>query len=198
MCTLLRAEPVGMKSLRTLFADIKSVNGVLKNLLYISRNRKLLYVTDATWSTPTHTFEHLSCFYPGLLALGVMTLSLTEADKQLHMSAARGLADTCYLSYQDQISGLGPDVMRFDSSGTKWLPEYDFWLTNGASGTPPGVWGANATSTGTNRGYSNSVGNYLLRPEVSARGLLHSSDSFSWGYISDGRDVFCRVSCNQG
>ena len=48
-----------------------------------------------TNDTLSHEFEHLSCFLPGLLALGVYTLpELSHRDKDLHMWAARGLAYT--------------------------------------------------------------------------------------------------------
>lgn len=95
--------------------------------------------------TPSHTFEHLSCFLPGLLALGVRELDLDSINldtvlagsarrsgrvsarerdhfemikkhkslKELHLWAAEGLAETCWLTYVDQPSGLGPDEVTF-------------------------------------------------------------------------------------
>ena len=47
-------------------------NEVLTRLMYITPTRQMVYVTDVNgvkyW--PSHHFEHLSCFFPGLLALG--------------------------------------------------------------------------------------------------------------------------------
>jgi hypothetical protein len=94
---------------------------------------------------PSHHLEHLSCFLPGLLALGAHTLPLDDlasmginldylakdlqpefkADyakisaydlKDLHMWAAEGLAQTCYLTYADQPVGLGPDEVMIYST----------------------------------------------------------------------------------
>ncbi|KAH9951163.1 glycoside hydrolase [Amylocystis lapponica] len=112
---------------------LRTTNHILTHLLYLSEDRELLYVTDTmtpSW-IPTHQFEHLSCFFPGLLALGAHTLNFTLADldpstlgprgqetyellkafdlRSLHMWAAEGLATSCWLMYADQASGLGPE-----------------------------------------------------------------------------------------
>ena len=62
--------------------DLRSANAILDRLTYITPRRHLLYVTDATvgsdgdfFSLP-HTFEHLTCFLPGMLALGAATLRM--------------------------------------------------------------------------------------------------------------------------
>src|SRR5882672_3113945 len=109
---------------------------MLCHLVYISPSRNLVYVTDTDVRSeiPTHKFEHLSCFLPGLLALGAHLLPLddltslgidylrlsdnldyeTRQDylrlskynlRDLHMWAAKGIAETCYLTYADQPSG---------------------------------------------------------------------------------------------
>lgn len=51
----------------------------------------MLYVTDISFGEPTYKFEHLSCFLPGLLALGVHTLELSPRDLERHSWAAEGL-----------------------------------------------------------------------------------------------------------
>jgi hypothetical protein len=141
---------------------------------------------------PTHTFEHLSCFLPGLLALGVHTLPLDRLDhlgirlenlgnetifgeagkayrrlsnhnlKDIHMWAAEGLAQTCYLTYADSATGLGPDEMQMvrsneyvrqeqrgetlDNSPRKkynetylWIDAVDNWIKTGRKGVAPGL-----------------------------------------------------------
>ncbi|THH27799.1 hypothetical protein EUX98_g6396 [Antrodiella citrinella] len=101
---------------------LRTVSAILENLLYLSTSRHLLYVTDVDSKTnppkPSYIFEHLSCFLPGLLALGAHTLPasvLSPRDKQLHLWAAEGLANTCYVLYADQPSGLGPEEVQFHS-----------------------------------------------------------------------------------
>lgn len=72
--------------------------------MYISPNRNLLYVTDASYhGNPSGKLEHLSCFLPGVIALGVQSLDvddasgLTEERKKLWGWAAEGLGRTCWL-----------------------------------------------------------------------------------------------------
>lgn len=84
--------------------DLRSASAIIQNLLFLSPKRRLLYVTDLQSGTPSHIFEHLSCFLPGLLALGAQTLDLPQHDKELHQWAASGLAYTCYMTYADQAT----------------------------------------------------------------------------------------------
>ena len=113
--------------------------------------------------------EHLACFFPGLLALGVMSLSMSEKDKQFHMHIAQGLTETCYLTYADQQSGLGTEIAQFEGSSRKWIEVYEEWEKSDAPGKgayPPGVNGGDLKPTTEERGYHNRDGEYLLRPEV--------------------------------
>ena len=172
--------------------DITSANGIINHLLYISSNRSLLYVTDlysGVDSLPTHRYEHLTCFLPGLFALGARTLDLNEKDKERHMWAAKGLAYTCYISYADQASGLGPDVLQM-AGGAKWVDALDEWEKKGERAEvehpgvvekrdderiPPGLGEPPIEGSTTildwaekraKRDYSNASSGYLLRPEV--------------------------------
>lgn len=128
--------------------------------------------------TPSHQFEHLSCFLPGLLALGAHTLPLSDPSVDLaslsqsfspnaregyaklasfnnltavHIWAAEALAQTCYLSYADQPSGLGADEMvmftgeepagrkyKYKGGGTKWIDALIKWDEAGREGPRPG------------------------------------------------------------
>lgn len=109
---------------------------------------------------PSHNFEHLACFFPGLLALGVHLLPLNHLDAlgidvaaladglspldrhayddlaefnlaDLHLWAAEGIAQTCYLTYADQPTGLGPEIVRMDVDrelgGTRWIDALRAW-----------------------------------------------------------------------
>ncbi|KAF7977590.1 hypothetical protein HWV62_3186 [Athelia sp. TMB] len=202
---------------------IQTTTMILTQLFYITPTRHLVYVTDTASQkfVPSHTFEHLSCFLPGLLALGVHTLPLDNLArmgidldelsrnyspearegyaklkhfnlKELHMWAAESLAQTCYMTYADQPSGLGPDeVVMFTSpeptkqmmhptrgGGEKWLDTLLKWKKSGSRGTPPGLaMGTpvihtyqdrkNGPSQGTGlRDYTLKRTGYLLRPET--------------------------------
>ncbi|KAG6821472.1 hypothetical protein H0H93_010196 [Arthromyces matolae] len=171
---------------------LRTTTHIISNLLYLSPTRRLLYVTDeiidpkSGKSSPSHVFEHLSCFLPGLLALGAHTLPLDDLEsigitlddidssgmfgsarknhetlkgynlKKLHLWAAEGIAQTCYMTYADQPTGLGPDEMIFKAVKTKktwdatvsqwrvssnglWMDAMESWKRSGSRGTPPGL-----------------------------------------------------------
>ncbi|KAH9839937.1 glycoside hydrolase [Rhodofomes roseus] len=155
---------------------LRATNHIFTHMLYLSEARDLLYVTDTNRNfIPSHNFEHLSCFLPGLLALGAdqLDLSLDDLDyetlgpvgqqsydilrnydlRALHRWAAEGLATTCWLLYEEQPSGLGPDVVHFqpkvgewpargsppDHTGKLWVEGLEKWRRGGARGYPPGL-----------------------------------------------------------
>lgn len=190
------------------------------HLLYLSPERNLLYVTDTqspifdSAAGVSHVFEHLSCFLPGLLALGAHTLPLDKLDdlgieldklgnekmfgyagkgykklkgynlKELHMWAAEGLAHTCWVTYADQPTGLGPDEISFLSwkgappseRSYRWIDAVDRWKRSGGRGTIPGLADPvpmiyseeeRSNRNTTRRDYVLRKSGYLLRPEVS-------------------------------
>ena len=109
--------------------------------------------------------------------------ALAEFDlADLHLWAAEGLAQMCYLSYADQPSGLGPDIisMRIGEYGeTKWIHAMQKWKASGQLGSPPGVgdkqpWVANPKAKTVTerqidtvtRDYTIKNTAYHLRPEV--------------------------------
>lgn len=173
---------------------------------------------------PTHKLEHLSCFLPGLLALGAHTLPLDNLAsmginfddlarglsgesklgyaklkgynlKDVHMWAAESLAQTCYMTYADQPSGMGPDeVVMYTSAergyqhgaqksggGEKWIDALVKWKESGSRTIPPGLamrepviyTTKDRMDAGQNkplRDYYVKRTVYLLRPEV--RGVV--------------------------
>ncbi|KAF6752065.1 mannosyl-oligosaccharide 1,2-alpha-mannosidase [Ephemerocybe angulata] len=101
---------------------LKSIDGIINKLLFLTPTRQLLFVTDITGSSesPANQMEHLSCYLPGVIALGAHSLDLPAAVKQKHEWAAEGLAYTCWVMYADQKSHLGPDNARMVNAG-KWV-----------------------------------------------------------------------------
>ncbi|KAF9529051.1 glycoside hydrolase family 47 protein [Crepidotus variabilis] len=175
-----------------------------RNMLYVTDAYDLK-------STPSHKLEHLACFFPGLLALGAHTLPLDNlasigidpnqifssalhglgrADferlsnynlTEVHMWAAEGLAQTCYLSYADQATGLGPDEMWMSTKAASkpklWINALDTWRLEGSKGSwsrgkmmgksiPPGLQNGKPMKDPTRRDYTLKATNYLLRPET--------------------------------
>ncbi|KAF7794404.1 hypothetical protein EIP86_005538 [Pleurotus ostreatoroseus] len=168
---------------------IQTTTRIISTLIYITPKRGLLYVTDtansASWPSPSRKFEHLSCFLPGLLTLGVHTLpasafqvpytnfvgasaELLHYDlREMHMLAAEGIAESCWIMYADQPSELGPEeaIMR---QGVTWLEQLKRWRESGGQGAMPGtqrqkpvrVPGIEA------RDYALRRTSHLLRPET--------------------------------
>ena len=184
---------------------MKTANRIITSLLYVSPKRGLLYVTDAHLADklaplPTHIFEHLSCFLPGLLAVGAHSLpdhvfdnkearGITPADeqevlyyhwKELHMIAAQGLAESCYQMYEDQPTGLGPEEVQFHGDGELWIRKMRKWRVGGRVGDPPGI-AAKKRSEVKYDDYNIRKTGYLLRPEVCLEGhapLLRVANRF--------------------
>ena len=100
-------------------ADLESSKTTLEKLVYTSPKRNLTYITDGdAGKPPSHKQEHLACFYSGLLAQGVSALSshmgAMGPDVELrHRFAAEGIAETCYLTYADSATGIGPEDVQF-------------------------------------------------------------------------------------
>ncbi|KAG7093987.1 hypothetical protein E1B28_007617 [Marasmius oreades] len=184
-------------------SNVQASTSIIQNLLYISPDRDLLYVTDTTFDpsnktiphVPSHRFEHLSCFLPGLLALGVNTLNFDDPDvswfdkeqRELHLWAAQGLAYACWLSYADQKTGLGPDEMYMLYTPSEvltettngrvstvpqrpkglWIDLVDEWKRLGKPHRrPPGLREVPSEPISSRRGYTHGKSSYLLRPET--------------------------------
>jgi len=161
------------------------MNGVINHLIFVSPKRGLLFVTDVRGTLPTGKQEHLSCFLPGLLAMGANVLTreeLPDRDRTLHQWAAEGLAYTCYLLYSENPSGLAPEEVTFYLIGAdgkhvfwddmKWVNHIQKWVDEGGVGKPPGVGNLAKPMklTGmvdmTAADYLDYNSNYYLRPET--------------------------------
>ncbi|EJD49376.1 seven-hairpin glycosidase [Auricularia subglabra TFB-10046 SS5] len=160
---------------------IKATDAMLEHTLYLSPSRNLLYVTDISGSGSSTSgsgkLEHLSCFLPGLFALGADQLSESELDEKRrarHRWAAEGLAYTCWAMYAENRHGLGPEDVSFKTDGAKrWGPVLAEWEGSAAArvpgAKPPGV-GENQplVKAGSKQetDYWRHSDEYLLRPET--------------------------------
>lgn len=149
---------------RALSLYLDAVDAILNRLTYYSSLRDIIYVTDIDSGSgkPSHVFEHLTCFLPGMLKLGAHSLDLPPEKKQLHTWAAQGLAKTCWLTYADMATGIGPDEIVVDSTYSR--P----WMEVLAEGkTPiPGLGEVKPERDRSKRGYRVKSPSFLLRPEA--------------------------------
>ncbi|QRW25887.1 glycoside hydrolase family 47 protein [Rhizoctonia solani] len=152
---------------------LQASDSIISHMLFISPNRKLLYVTDI--ASPAHTpagkLEHLSCFLPGLFALGADQLTekegMTKERKERYMWAAIGLTNTCIGVYEDMQTGLGAEIVQFQTQNPKWIDELTKWeQTRKPGDLPPGVtskW--TRLESDQQRDYYVSDARWLSRPE---------------------------------
>lgn len=152
---------------------LRSANQIINKLLFVTPQRQLLYVTDSHSGVPTGVFEHLSCFLSGLFALGVHDLGeshLTPRERDIHLWAAKGLAQTCVTMYRDQETGVGPDEVYMkgyeDWKDGLWMTHYEKWEQEGSKGLPPGLTEAPVERLDEKREYRRKGSNYVLRPET--------------------------------
>lgn len=99
--------------------------------------------------------------------------ALDSKTKELHLWAAQGLAETCWATYVDQATGLGPDEVRMHNWGTgqehkgRWMAVVEQWKEEGRpKGVPPGVRAVHREQAKEKWDYVAQKGGYLLRPEV--------------------------------
>ncbi|KAI0060679.1 seven-hairpin glycosidase [Artomyces pyxidatus] len=156
----------------TLELYLRTTTHIITHLLYLSPNRHMLYATSTTGppplDSPSHVFEHLACFLPGMFALGVQTLPLDDLESvginfrtlgaglspngqdeytllsnynlsEVHRWAAEGLAESCAVLYAEQPSGLGPEEAMMAGKPVKWVEELERWRMGWRVGQPPGV-----------------------------------------------------------
>ena len=150
--------------------------------MYISKTRHLLYITDISHDGPSGRMEHLSCFFPGLIALGLHILpdSIYKSadEKLLFQYAAEGLAHTCWVLYADQATGVGPDEVVFEPYGPgsdewesgRWIDHMNEWIEQGKpEGKLKGVHNLAQPRRGNTDlplDYKYQDSRYLMRPEV--------------------------------
>ena len=99
-------------------AYVRSVDDVLRNLLDYSLPSHMAFLGtkyNRDSATPSPNMDHLTCFYPGMLALGIL-YDLTP-DKR---GVAKNLTHTCYYMYNSTTpTGLAPEVFYFNRNPAK-------------------------------------------------------------------------------
>ncbi|KAK9807221.1 hypothetical protein WJX73_010611 [Symbiochloris irregularis] len=79
----------------------------------------LMYVGLISTRPPfTQKMDHLACYLPGNLALGVAEGAVSGAKAEKYMAAARSLTTSCWHMYSQQPTGLSPEYVWFNSSST--------------------------------------------------------------------------------
>ncbi|KAG9065264.1 hypothetical protein KI688_002587 [Linnemannia hyalina] len=91
---------------------ISSIEAMHRHLISHSQKPSETHLVLGVYDTATDSLvpkmDHLSCFAPGLLALGAKVL-----NRPKDLIAASGLMETCIMSYQNSATGLGADEIAF-------------------------------------------------------------------------------------
>ena len=98
---------------------LESIDAMKQHLWRYSRKGNYAYIGEKSGNRePTNVMEHLVCFVPGMLALGVHHKVVEGKKAEEHLTMAKELARTCvdmYLALGN--TGLAPDSARFDQQG---------------------------------------------------------------------------------
>lgn len=168
------------RSSLTMTLDMDAIRGAIAELVFLSRSRHLMYMTEVDEGRPTGSMQHLTCFFPGLLALSNYLLPdsvYLPGEKQILEWAAEGLANTCYILYAESMTGLGPEEVKFfayngddDYEAGKWIKHVQKWgkKVSWRDGKPPGLQDPVPRYQGDeqSRDYEYNNPTWYLRPEV--------------------------------
>eukprot|EP00668_Euglena_longa_P001373 GGOE01001627.1.p1 GENE.GGOE01001627.1~~GGOE01001627.1.p1 ORF type:complete len:610 (+),score=134.32 GGOE01001627.1:261-1832(+) len=90
-----------------------AIDGLRSKLLQRSQPGSFLFVAQLKEGALDPTMEHLSCFLPGVLALGA------DHTDAAHLWLAAKLLDTCYALYERSPLGLSPEAVVFNTQKGK-------------------------------------------------------------------------------
>jgi mannosyl-oligosaccharide alpha-1,2-mannosidase len=90
----------------------ETVAGIFKHLVKKSHPNGLTYLGELINGNSSPKMDHLVCFMPGTLALGVAN-GLDES----HMELAKELMKTCYEMYRQMPVPLSPEIAHFNTGG---------------------------------------------------------------------------------
>ncbi|KAI8364091.1 glycoside hydrolase [Blakeslea trispora] len=110
----------------------EAIDSMKSNMLAQVPGRTLLFLPpyEVLANRRTYSMDHLTCFVPGMLAMGSKLLNRPE-----DMSVAKGLLNTCVHMYQSTATHLSPEVWSFDevvdyNPLTYGKSEDDIWDSN--------------------------------------------------------------------
>eukprot|EP01059_Diplonema_ambulator_P029859 TRINITY_DN4976_c0_g1_i1.p1 TRINITY_DN4976_c0_g1~~TRINITY_DN4976_c0_g1_i1.p1 ORF type:complete len:749 (+),score=262.41 TRINITY_DN4976_c0_g1_i1:60-2306(+) len=103
----------GMTETRYKDMYMKAVREIVKQLVKRSTPSGQTYVAEYKRGSIFNKMDHLACFTGGMLALGTHLIEDYGDDKADHLKTAEDLAETCYLMYKNQPTGIAPEIVEF-------------------------------------------------------------------------------------
>lgn len=106
----------------------QATDEALEQLMVYPPGWPFSYVTDSTGGNLDPVLEHLRCFYPGSIALGVMSGGVTGPKAERYLEFAGNMTQACFQLYNSTASGLGAERIMFDpSSGHISVVDSRYW-----------------------------------------------------------------------
>ncbi|KAF0354953.1 glycoside hydrolase [Gigaspora margarita] len=93
---------------------IESIDSMHKHLIKegrIESRPDLLFIGELSYGSFVGKLQHLTCFVPGMLAIGSKVLNRPQ-----DLEVAIKLADACYWAYEMTYTGIGPEDLWYMSS----------------------------------------------------------------------------------
>ncbi|CAG8521288.1 13146_t:CDS:10, partial [Gigaspora rosea] len=93
---------------------IESIDSMHKHLIKegrIESRPDLLFIGELSYGSFVGKLQHLTCFVPGMLAIGSKVLNRPQ-----DLEVAIKLADSCYWAYEMTYTGIGPEDLWYMSS----------------------------------------------------------------------------------
>eukprot|EP01062_Namystynia_karyoxenos_P082980 TRINITY_DN9450_c0_g3_i1.p1 TRINITY_DN9450_c0_g3~~TRINITY_DN9450_c0_g3_i1.p1 ORF type:complete len:614 (+),score=111.09 TRINITY_DN9450_c0_g3_i1:88-1929(+) len=112
-----------------------AIDGMRRALIRTSRPNGWTYLSSWSSGQLTHEMDHLACFVPAMLALGVAEAPAAAAGAvRAHLTLSRELTQTCVGLYRAMPTGIGPEIAEFqpnDGSGYATQRRGDFVVKDG-------------------------------------------------------------------
>ncbi|PRW56395.1 mannosyl-oligosaccharide 1,2-alpha-mannosidase [Chlorella sorokiniana] len=93
----------------------QAVNEALEQLMVHPPGWSFSYLGDLVGTTLDPALDHLRCFFPGSVALGVMSGAVEGHKAQRHLQFAANMTTACFQLYNSTASGLGAEIIGFHS-----------------------------------------------------------------------------------
>eukprot|EP01066_Platyproteum_vivax_P014634 Platyproteum_vivax@DN6548_c0_g1_i2.p1 len=96
---------------------INAMNTALHKLLEVTSETSITYFKDVKNSRDDHLLYHLGCFIAGNLMQGARTIPQEEVNSKWE-EVAKELGYTCFQMYNRTVSGVAPEVTKFQKEGS--------------------------------------------------------------------------------
>lgn len=103
-----------------LAAYLTSMKAIRSKMVRVSPKEKLTYIAEWKSSRLEHKMDHLACFTGGLFGLTSVYVDTLPADeKEIYLSLAKEVTNTCHESYTRTETKLGPEAFHFERADSE-------------------------------------------------------------------------------